>query len=83
MATLNNNKHGSEGKDITKHPALEAKQRKRFLPVSMRNINGCKNISGKKDKKKKEVNSRLIRVSCFLCLSKKVIFLRWKMQRVR
>lgn len=47
MATLKYNKHGSEGKDITKHAAAEAKQRKRFLPVSMRNINGSKDNNGK------------------------------------
>lgn len=48
VATLNDNKQGGEGKDITKHPALEAKQRKIFLPVSMRNRNRPKNINGKK-----------------------------------
>lgn len=53
MATLKYNKHGSGGKDGTKHTDLEAKQRKRFLPVSMRNRNGSKNINGKKKKKSK------------------------------
>lgn len=54
LATLKYNKHGSEGKDITKHAALEDKQRKRFLPVSMRNRNGYKNIDGKVKTRKKQ-----------------------------
>lgn len=71
VATWNYNKRGSEGKDFTKRPLapLEAKQRNRFLPVSMRNINGFKNINGKEEKKKRKENSRLIGISCFLSLS--------------
>lgn len=57
MATLKYNKLGSEGKDITKHADIEAKQMKRFLPVSMRNMNGSKNINSKKRKKRSELKA--------------------------
>lgn len=46
------------GEKILQSMLILKPSKERFLPVSMRNINGSKNING--EKKKIEVNSRLI-----------------------